>query len=316
MLRSKGFTLVELLVVIAIIGILVALLMPAVQQAREAARRMQCSNNLRQINLGFQNHHAALGNFPHAVNGGGARHYWGAQILPYMEQSPLAELYDFKAKWNDIENKEAVQYPVSYMLCPSTPGGPIEHPKFKPGSNGWGSIGADYMGSSGPNSELWNYVSYPKPSNTSGFFTGSVEPGKKGRRMRDLIDGSSNTIGILESAGRPQVWAFGKKVPNSGLATSSGKNTYAGLCSWAGPNTFDTRCYYLDESETELADQIKRPGPTAINGCNYYGTYAFHPGGAMTAMMDGSVRFVSETTSMDIFCALLTIDGGEVVSQQ
>lgn len=314
MLRRKGFTLVELLVVIAIIGILVALLLPAVQQAREAARRMQCSNNLRQINLGFQNHLAAKGYFPCAVAGGGARHYWGVQILPYMEQNQIAEIYDFTVLNTAEENKEAVQYPVHYMSCPSTPGGPIEHPKFKAGTNGWGSYGADYMGASRPDSSLWNYVSYPAPENPQGFFGGSVDPNQKGRRPRDITDGTSNSIGILESAGRPQVWAFGRKVPDSGLITSPSKK-YVLLCGWADANTFSTRGFYLDESETDFADQIKRPGPTAINGCNNYGTYAFHPGGAMTAVMDGSVRFVSETTSMDIFCALLTINGGEVVSQ-
>lgn len=314
MIRRKGFTLVELLVVIAIIGILIAMLLPAVQQAREAARRMQCSNNLRQINLGFQNTHAALGHFPRAVSGGGATYYWGAQILPYMEQNPLADLYDYTVKWNDVKNKEAVQYPVPFMLCPSTPGSPVPHPKFKTGTDGWGSLGADYMGSGGPDSSLWNYVSYPKPENYEGFFRGLVEPNEKGRRIRDLTDGSSNTVGVLESAGRPQVWYFGKLMPESGLVTSKSKK-YAALCSWADPNTFYTRGFYLDESEADPGDQVKRPGPKAINGCNNYGTYAFHPGGANSAVMDGSVRFLSEDMSMDIFCALLTINGGEVVNQ-
>ncbi len=130
-----AFTLIELLVVIAIIAILIALLLPAVQQAREAARRTQCKNNLKQIGLALQNFHATYDAFPGAVsgtlNGVTATHYWGAQILPYVDQNPLAGIYDYTVRFNDAKNQAAVQYPLSFMSCPSTPGRPIDHPRFK-----------------------------------------------------------------------------------------------------------------------------------------------------------------------------------------
>ena len=303
-LRS-GFTLVELLVVIAIIGVLVGLLLPAVQAAREAARRMQCQNNLKQLGLGMHNFHSAYDAFPTSVSGNGAGHYWCAQILPYMEQTPLSDLYDYTVRFNDIKNREAVQYPLSYMLCPSTPGSPNPEPRFKLATSsnpeGWGSIGSDYAGSSGPMSSQWNapsQISYPKPGNIEGIFAGTVKPGEKGRRIRDVTDGTSNSIMFVESAGRPKLYQKGRLVPGSGELTSPSAK-YVAVSSWAAGNLFVVRGYRYDESIADVDARWKYPGPCMVNCSNYYSIYSFHNGIANVTLCDGSVRSISESVSAD-----------------
>ena len=309
--RSSGFTLVELLVVVAITGTLVGMLLPAVQQVREAARRTQCLSNLRQIGIGFQNFHSARDCFPTNVSGSGAIHYWTAQILPYMEENPLASIYDYKVAWNNVNNRTAVQTTLGFMCCPANPAGPLQHPKFKTGSPAWGAAAADYAGSTGPSSTLWTTapatISYSQP-NLDGFFKGTVKPGVKGRRMRDFTDGASQTVAVFEAAGRPQVWAFGTMIPDSGLVTSVTAK-YVTLCGWADPNQFDVKGFQPDAT-----NRYKSPGPTLINGSNNAGIYAFHPGGADLLFVDGSTRFVVDSVAADIIAAMLTAQGQDAVA--
>ena len=309
---AGGFTLVELLIVIAIIGTLVGLLLPAVQSVREAARRSSCQNNLRQIGIGFHNYESAKGFFPTSVSGGGARHYWVAQILPYLDENPLANIYDYTVACNDIKNREAVQYPLSFMRCPSTPGGPLPDPKFKTGTPSWGSIAADYAGSAGPSTRQWTIlpaqITYPQPRSVEGFFNGTIKPGEKGRRSKEIPDGTSKSIAVLERAGRPQLWYFGWRVPDSGSATSS---SYVTLCGWPNTNQSEVRGYMRDPTQVNPASQYKDPGPQMINGSNEKGVYAFHPGTAGLLFMDGSCRFFTDDTSADVVAAALTIAGAE-----
>ncbi|HVJ86432.1 MAG TPA: DUF1559 domain-containing protein [Caulifigura sp.] len=324
-LPRAGFTLIELLVVIAIIAILIALLLPAVQQAREAARRSQCLNNLKQISLGMQNFHATYDAFPGAVSGGGATHYWPAQTLPYLDNNPLANMYDYTVRFNDIKNREAVQYPLPYMICPSKPGGQIMHPKFKTSTSSspeaWGAAACDYLGQSGPSTGIWgssstpNYLSTPKPFDASGFFGGSAEPGKKGRRIRDITDGTSNTISIVESAGRPQLWQKGPTlVADSGLV-SSPTDKYVTLAGWADGTPADIRGYRYDTAEAQEYKRWKQPGNCMINCSNHWSIFSFHPGGANITCVDGSARMLATNASIDVIAALLTIAGGETIGE-
>ena len=313
---ARGMTLVETLVVIAIIGTLTGILLPAVQQAREAGRRSQCLNNLRQIGIGIHNYHSARDCFPAAVSGNGARHYWIAQILPYLEENPLAAIYDYTVACNDIKNLPAVQTTVGFTVCPATAGGPRQHPKFKTGTPTWWAATSDYAGSTGPSSTLWTApatVSYPLPTVIDGFFKGPIKPGARGRRIRDITDGTSTSIAAFECSGRPQVWYFGRMVPDSGLSTSV-TSKYVLLCGWADPNTYDVKGFQLDLSQADPATQYKSPGPNLINGSNNYGIYAFHPAGANVLFVDGSTRFVEESAAANVVAAQLTVQGGDAAS--
>lgn len=309
----RGFSLIEILVVVGIVASLVALLLPAMQSAREAARRARCLDNLKQIGIGLLNHEAARGFFPTAVSGSGVRYYWTAQILPYIDESPLAGIYDYSVACNDIKNRDAVRIPLAFMGCPSAPTGPRQDLKFKTGSPAWSAAAADYAGSSGPSNTLWNTpatVSYTKPGTIDGFFRVAIKPGEKGRRIRDVSDGTSKSIAIFECAGRPQVWAFGRMSPDSGLATSP-SSKYVSLCGWADANQFVVKGFQQDAAQPDPANQYKSPGPRLVNASNDSGIYGIHPGGASLLFVDGSSRFFDDSASADVVASQLTIQAGD-----
>jgi type II secretory pathway pseudopilin PulG len=169
---------VELLVVIAIIGILIALLLPAVQAAREAARRSQCLNNLRQMGIGLHNYHDALKTFPPGgIDPLGKRHAWSAMLLPYVEQGSLAEGIDFGKPYNDPVNATAAATVLDIYLCPSVP-------RSNPLRNG--RAACDYGGIYGER------ISSPNnPPKGVMLYDQAV-------RIRDIRDGTSNTLAISE----------------------------------------------------------------------------------------------------------------------
>lgn len=304
-LPRRGFTLIELLVVIAIIGTLVALLLPAVQAAREAARRAQCSNNVRQLGLALHNFYSAFDGFPTTtVN---PTHNWGAQLLPYFEQGNLFNAYNMEAGFSEIGNSTAVGFPLSVFLCPSTPEPPRKNPFFParvPAGSGlekWPAATADYAGSTGIHSSLWSppeVLPGPAP-NTDGVFQGNMNQGR--RQIQEIRDGTSNTIMLLESAGRHYLWRAGQKVANSGTTAANS----ALVSGWAEGNLFNARGY--DQSGLNK-------GPCMINCSNSFAAYSFHPSGANVGMADGSVRFLKETIAASTFAALMTRAGGEIVS--
>ncbi|MBA4030641.1 MAG: prepilin-type cleavage/methylation domain-containing protein [Planctomyces sp.] len=309
--KRSGFTLIELLVVIAIIAVLIALLLPAVQQAREAARRTQCKNNLHQLGLALHNHHATYNAFPQTVSATGVTHYWGAQLLPYLDNNPLAGIYDYTVRFSDAKNKAAVQYVLPYMVCPSTPNGPHMDVRFVITAPGWGAAAADYMGNAGPSSNIWSVpaqVNYPKPADIKGLFSGNTDPGKPGVSTKDVVDGTSNSIAIVESAGRPKVWRNQEMVAGSGeVGSTPVSSAYVSTCAWAQINAVAVRAYSGDA--TSYAAGANR----MINASNYYSMYSFHDGLVNILMIDGSVRSVSENIDINTIAALLTIQGNEVV---
>ena len=299
--RVRGITLVEILVVVAIVGALIGLLLPAVQQARESSRQAQCVNNLKQIGIGLHNVHTARDCFPPNVSS--PRCFWTAQLLPYLDESPLAGLYNFNVACTDALNQSAVQTSLAFMRCPSNPSGQLQDSACPAsGTPKWWAAACDYQASNGPSQGVWTssppVASYPKPANYDGMFkTGLVSRGTKGRQLRDILDGTSQTIAVIESAGRPQIWAFGRKIAESGVPNSS----------WANGN----QCLVQGFKPDPVAG-YKSGGSQLVNGSNFYGIYAFHPAGANLLYVDGSTRYVDAQASADTIVAQLTIRGGEV----
>jgi prepilin-type N-terminal cleavage/methylation domain-containing protein len=289
--RSPGFTLIELLVVIAIIAILIGLLVPAVQKVREAAARMQCSNNLKQFGLALHNYHDANGGFPpskRTTAAGPSNQAWVQMTLPYMEQDNLYKMYRFDMNWNDAATNDldpggpnSVQ--VKIFLCPSAPGGRV-------GSRHRGII--DYSPANQitrPNPAVNNMP--PSDPTFIGILGHNVQ-----RRITEITDGTSNTILLAEDGGRNQKWVMGTMVASSG-----------GTGAWLNPGTEVTLSGWNTSTNST-------PGACAVNCTNNNEIYGFHPSGAMVVMGDGSVRTLKAGTDVNVVIPLITRAVGEVVS--
>jgi prepilin-type N-terminal cleavage/methylation domain-containing protein/prepilin-type processing-associated H-X9-DG protein len=311
----RAFTLVELLVVIAIIGMLVSLLLPAVQSAREAARRTQCTNNLRQLALAAHNFHDTNRKLPSSIRPGGlttAPRIAGLTfLLPYVEQKNVYDAYDQTTNWDSPANLPSTSKGIKSFLCPSSPQPRILDGNPQPTWIGNLVATGDYSPTIGVDGRLQaaNLVDYAG----AGMLPKNAEP-----RMAEVTDGLSNTILYAESGGRPNVYRKGQRL----TADVSSHHINGG--GWSRPASD----FSLDGSSY---DGKALPGPCPLNCTNgedfglsfpnaYYGSdgsseaYAFHPGGANFAFGDGSVRLISETISIRDFARLVTRDGGETIT--
>jgi len=324
--NHSGFTLVELLVVIAIIGIMVGLLLPAVQAAREAARRMQCSNNLKQIGLGLHNHHDTFRFLPSNIRPSAlstVRIRWATFLLPYIEQNTLYEQIDQNSNWSSAVSA-APPRPANAVLfgtripayeCPSAPNGTIID--GAPAPETWAPIVAngDYSGFYGVSPELHTLGLVDQAS--VGVSNGALSKTLK-LNFRDFTDGLSNTLHITESAGRPHVYRRGRLV----ISAVPGSDNRVNGGGWCRPAS------ELNVLRGSSADGVSFPGPSAINVTNgeplvtyphpYYnvdGTsqiYAFHPGGTNALLSDGSVRFLSASLPIRQLAQIVSRNGTEV----
>ena len=303
-----GFTLVELLVVIAIIGVLVALLLPAVQFAREAARRMQCSNNMKQIGIGIHSHHDAVKVVPPgAVDSAtvtlvherfnipvNREHGWAVFLLPYIEQQPLADQYKFAFDWRAPENQIVRETKMPVFNCPSTPN-QSRMDSFTSGGFTWRAAVGDYAPNNKINTALYPLGLIDLLSNKSP--QGMLEVNKI-TGLGECHDGLSATMFIAEDSGRPRRYRTRGKV-------------YSGTVSGAG--WADRDAEYITHGFT--LDGVTAPGPYAVNVTNDNEIYGFHPGGAMVLFGDGSVHFLGEMIDMKVIARLITTGANETTGK-
>lgn len=335
--NRSGFTLVELLVVIAIIGILVGLLLPAVQAAREAARRMQCSNNLKQLGLAVHNHestfkwvpawgkefalndtYAASNNpFFGIPNGDGRRAGCFMQLLPYLEQANIANLLDPKKPLVDPRNlpppfpggtnSPSLFATVPVFICPSTPGGiPSEYgvyfqPLGFPSGQPYTLPRTDYSPMRGLHNSLAVCAGLPNAT-THNAMLGSADMINRNKiKFAEVVDGLSNTFCIVELAGKQNVYFRGRL-----LAVGIQLNSFYGDWNIAR----HARGY--SGADPALPTQ---PGCSFINIVNENSPYSFHPGGIQVLRGDGSVGFISQTIALPTFAAMVSRDGGEALAE-
>lgn len=331
--QHGGFTLVELLVVIAIIGVLVGLLLPAVQAARAAARRMQCSNRMKQIGLSIHNYHSAykrlprawwletpLDSQPKAFNG----RVWTIDVLPFMEEQAIYEQLDHNTLSVDQlspSNVAVIQQSIASYLCPSSPGG-AEQRRYTFDATPAGlpltatDIAAcDFSPATGVSGEYAQHAfGQILLNNREGAMQVVSEAfgGSQDGSFAGILDGLSNTIMVGERTGGPVVYSLGREHPAATAAL-------IGIEGGGWGDLLAGEHWLQGTPHTGLPTTgISLPlpsGPCAINCTNArgYGFYSFHEGGAHFTLGDGSVRFVTASVNARTFASLITRRGREVV---
>jgi prepilin-type N-terminal cleavage/methylation domain-containing protein/prepilin-type processing-associated H-X9-DG protein len=351
--EKRGFTLVELLVVIAIIGVLVALLLPAVQVAREASRRTQCGSNLKNLGLAFQNYHDTYKKFPFGSvckgNTCGATSnfrdaaptFWGTtwaiSLLPYIEQQGLWEIWDSKLSYGDTANQRLVTgAPLQVMHCPSDltiP--PTVDPDSNPGTFDRGNYGfnfgagsANENGNSGnkagpDDAPSWTTAAYGQISKNRGFASlrdVTAFPSNVG--LNDILDGTSNSVILGEMLHMNKAddcrGCWGKALGAAISGYTRGNPETDGPNGIATPNVKAVGIYrdaptHCSETASIGDVQLECQGSSG-DGLGGNAMRSRHPGGVQAAFTDGRVNFLRSSIDKIVYRALLSIQGSESVS--
>ncbi|MFI4874739.1 MAG: DUF1559 domain-containing protein [Blastopirellula sp. JB062] len=320
--ERSAFTLVELLVVIAIIGVLIALLLPAVQQAREAARRMQCSNHQKQLGLALHNYHDTFKRLPY--NSSSKYVYpnfgpsWFVRLLPFIEQNAAFQQMaatgfagDWKMQTTSLACADVVDgYRVEELLCPSSPLPAMETQATQ--SNGEiellvpsyvGISGSYYIGGTTDESPVTRITNVYGRTVFNGMITGILDDRSAVLRFRDVTDGLTNTMFMSEQSDY-----FYDSSRESHQIRSGG---HAGRA-WASG---DDRSWQANVTTLRWPIAAYGSSGTIENYHSNISLVSAHPGGVMIALGDGSVRFLSETVDGKILSGLADRQDGNVLGE-
>ena len=316
----KGFTLIELLVVIAIIAVLVGLLLPAVQSARASAARMKCINNLKQIGLALHSHEGTYQYLPYSKRTALPQRSWAPDLLPFLEQANVVSNANFNLNENwwrsttaagvAIPNATTVQTHLAVFQCPSTPNQNRLQNKTEtpPEQNKVGSCG-DYFVTEAVNIAINAELPATQQFSATADLKGAMRPYPEKVSFQNMRDGTSNTIMVGECAGREDVWRRGQMTPADANKTSPTCARARGGAWATNDNAYDIG------TRVEWCTSSVIPGAMGINNSNEWGHffYSFHTGAAF-CFVDGSVRFMPESTSVWLLAAQTTRAGGEVAN--